>query len=241
MKVAVSGQSDKNELRAFNKSIKWAPQGVIYESDQRHADNLVEGLGLAPPDSSGASDSGAEEGEERGLCRHRRRRGQGFKQWCAAQCRLEDTPSGPCWATQRGPRSDAPQGRERMTSEDATCKAMAARRNFLGGDHRPDSRFVAKEATRSMATPGAVDMKTIVREAKYLKSVRSRIAQRSLIGRDDGVTHVFRLRLAEAEVYMAVCIITEVAGPMTREGLRRLLPDSAERVGKAQHIATAEV
>lgn len=48
IKVAVTSEKEPNELRVLNRSIKWAKEGIRYESDHRHADKLVEELELRP-------------------------------------------------------------------------------------------------------------------------------------------------------------------------------------------------
>lgn len=41
-------QEDENELRMLNRSIKWMPDSIIYASDHRHADRLIDEAGLMP-------------------------------------------------------------------------------------------------------------------------------------------------------------------------------------------------
>lgn len=48
IKTAFTGPGGHNLLRVLSRSIMWADEGVIYESDHRHADRLIEELGLTP-------------------------------------------------------------------------------------------------------------------------------------------------------------------------------------------------
>lgn len=46
IEVAMTGPDASEVLRGLTRIITWTTEGVIYESDHRHADRLVEELGL---------------------------------------------------------------------------------------------------------------------------------------------------------------------------------------------------
>lgn len=49
VKVAASGQNDRNELRVFNLGIQWTRLGIVfYDCDHRHVVKLTDEVGLMP-------------------------------------------------------------------------------------------------------------------------------------------------------------------------------------------------
>lgn len=53
VKVAVTGKNDWNELRVRFRSIKWAPQGILYESGHRHMGKLIGEVGRMQRQTTG--------------------------------------------------------------------------------------------------------------------------------------------------------------------------------------------
>ena len=203
IKVAVSGPRSMQTLRVLNRSITWSQEGIVYESDHRHADRLIEELNLdkkqvvATPviresrkavkkeaESEGAVSPGTskDSGASAGRTGANAEFGDGSRQERAHP----KTSAGRTGASRGGvgssdgsprPPNGAEGDRGAPLGEEATrYRAMVARCNFLGCD-RPDIQYAAKEASRWMSSPCRGDMERIARIGKYLNGGFRRVVQ----------------------------------------------------------------
>jgi len=61
-----SGPKDDKEIRILNRVVRWTPEGLTYEADQRHAEIIVEELGLQASNAVKTPGVKDRAGEERG-------------------------------------------------------------------------------------------------------------------------------------------------------------------------------
>lgn len=48
VRIAITGRSNRNQLRMLSRNIRWKQDGILYDSDRRHAGRLVDEVGLMP-------------------------------------------------------------------------------------------------------------------------------------------------------------------------------------------------
>ena len=60
-----AGPKHEKSIRVLNRVLSWAPEGIQYEADKRHADIVAEELGLGQ--AKGVSTPGSKEGVDKAL------------------------------------------------------------------------------------------------------------------------------------------------------------------------------
>ena len=158
-------RGQKTEIRVLNRVLTWNPWGIGYEADPRHAEIVVQQLGLdhgKAVTTPGSKDENAKVYEENG------------------DDLVTLDPQG-LYATSEAKKrekecEDAAAGAE-LRGENATLyRAICARLNYLAQD-RPDIRYACKEASRWMSCPRTGHWLILKRIARYLKG-SPRLVQR---------------------------------------------------------------
>ena len=146
------GPEEQKELRVLGRIISYTEDGLRYEADPRHAEAVVEKLGLK--DSNPAPTPAAKE-----ACR----RGYGGV--------LRTIRDGTATSEEKAEWQKAAQEEENpeeLAAPDVKLyQSMSARLNYLAMD-RADVMFSVKELMRKMAKPTEGDLSKLKRVARYL-------------------------------------------------------------------------
>ncbi len=156
------GRGCSQQIRVLNRVICWTADGITYEADQRHAEIVIEELGLTgaktvatpgtredaaragPPTTTKVTgSSGSADGPSR----------TDVSSGDYGYLRFEDVPLEP---------------QELLAPSDASrYKGLAARLNYLAQD-RPDVQYAVKEVARRMSKPTTGDWGLLKRLGRYL-------------------------------------------------------------------------
>ena len=147
-----TGPKDAKELRVLGRIITVTEGGVLYEPDQRHAEAVIEALGLssssscATPSVKPAAPSGS-----------------------AASIRELRLGVGRSVNAEPSQREEAIQSRREVVDEVKAKEylSLAAKLNYLAMD-RCDLQYAAKELLRKASKPEEVDWENLKRVARYL-------------------------------------------------------------------------
>ena len=151
----------EDEVRVLNRTLRWTEAGITYEPDQRHAELIVEELGLTREDQEEELAGQQDVSKEGTQGVHRARGGS----------RKRSNPVGtPAVAESREAMELREASKEMERNEATRYRGLAARLNYLSLD-RPDLQFAAKLATRHMAAPREVDWAILKRAGRYLMGV----------------------------------------------------------------------
>ena len=131
------------EAKVLNRIVRLTPEGYEYEADQRHADMIVEQLGLK------GSRGVVSPGEATEVDTRTDKRGGDSVSVSSATGVGKGTP-------------------ESLSHENtALFRSVAARANYLSQD-RPDISYAVKEVCRHMAGPTELSLKALKRLGRYL-------------------------------------------------------------------------
>ena len=173
MKTEKLGPGDgcKREVRILNRVLTWTQDGITYEADQRHAELIVDGMGVSKPVTTPGSREDAQSAgppnvDQENWAKHSTlvaRDVKGVKVHAvedqyelvgASTVVVEDDGTGE-------------QGLELGPEEAKQFRALAARANYLSQD-RPDIQYPVKEIARRMSRPTERDWRLLKRLARYL-------------------------------------------------------------------------
>ncbi len=176
MKTEVLGpkQHHQRQVRILNRVVSWSEEGLQYEADQRHAEIMVEQLGLEkakPLATPGTREDAGRAGpltvdvksrtiteydhvNDRFINFIERDGGEGDQ-----RMEIEEA----VWPEKDGRAGDALLA----PAEAKLFRGLAARLNYLSAD-RPDLQYAAKEVARRMARPTQQDWQLLKRVGRYL-------------------------------------------------------------------------
>lgn len=181
VKVSVTGQHGCNHLGVFDRGIKRAPHGVVYETDLRRADKLIGEAGLTTRHTL-LTPAVLDSKKERTKVKPRTPMGTRPRPVLGNLVRIRRTNpragDGQRSVGRGGAPRDATETRCRANLP-TKFRAMVARCSLLGSD-RWDLQSSAKEAQRSIATPHVGDRERVVRIAQYLNGEYHRRVQQTL-------------------------------------------------------------
>ena len=186
-----AGKGHNQQLRILNRVISWSDEGIQYEADQRHAEIIIQELGLS--DARPLATPGTREDAGRAgpptltttttatattAYNHEAKRDVTTISSTAADDSIEanwerhgeEVDSAAKRYEQKGKRyeqkvdsSEALLG----STEARMFRGLAARLNYLAQD-RPDLQYSAKEISRRMARPSQRDWALLKRAGRYL-------------------------------------------------------------------------
>jgi hypothetical protein len=149
----------KQEIRILNRVLSWNAWGIGYEADPRHAEIVIENLGLQ--DAKSVTTPGSRDD----VARAQRENGESYTQ-------LPEAIDGSMIP------EEVEEGKLLEGSEATRYRALCARLNYLAQD-RPDIRYPSKEASKWMAKPAEGHWHLLKRIGRYLKGT-PRLVQRFL-------------------------------------------------------------
>ena len=166
------GPARKQQVRILNRVLTWKEDGIDYEADQRHAEIIIEELGLKdakPLATPGTRDDAARAGPPNTstiahTVTYYDKALQQYRDVTTTSEETQATGTADDFAAEEGP-CDAEELLE--ATEARTFRALAARLNYLAQD-RPDLQYAAKEVSRRMARPSHGDWKLLKRVGRYL-------------------------------------------------------------------------
>ena len=148
------GARHAKQMRVLNRILSWSDEGITYEADQRHAELLVEAMGVTRPVSTpGSREDAAKAGPPSASSKSALKK-QGRSD--NSMILFEDGPA------------DDNENEELLGPADASqYRANAARANYLVQD-RADVQYAVKEIARRMSRPRMQDWGLLKRLARYL-------------------------------------------------------------------------
>ena len=169
------GEAHKREVRVLNRIIRWGPDGVEHEPDQRHAEQVVETMNMQKAKSvttPGSRDDAAKAHKENESCDHTDSQQMVTSSVDCAGLETVTSSVNPVQSGSVIPLADEPRDESKdLRGEEATkYRAVSARLNYLCQD-RLDIAYACKEASRTMSRPQEGDWNLLKRVSRYLKGV----------------------------------------------------------------------
>ena len=161
MKTEVFGPDpgQKRQARILNRIITWEDDGMHYEADQRHAEIIIDELGL-----KGAKSLATPGTREDAAKASPPASGKATK----IDTTYDELLDRYTHSTHSYDENGNDQEDEALGAQDAKAfRGLAARLNYLGQD-RPDLQFAAKEVSRRMARPSSKDWALLKHVGRYL-------------------------------------------------------------------------
>jgi len=155
------------EVRVLNRVLRWEPDGIQYEPDQRHAEQVLETLEMV--DCKGVTTPGSRDDVARASRANEVEYEQQTATTSAEQVgpHLTATTSG----TDLHSLGNSSSDQSALPPSEATkYRGVSARLNYLCQD-RVDISYACKEAARKMSSPKTGDWHLLRRIARYLRAV----------------------------------------------------------------------
>ena len=148
------GARHAKQMRVLNRILSWTSDGITYEADQRHAELLVEAMGVTRPVSTpGSREDAAKAGPPSASSK--------------TALKKQERSNTSVLVFEDGPAEDEGTDELLGPAEASQYRANAARANYLAQD-RADVQYAVKEIARRMSRPRTQDWGLLKRLARYL-------------------------------------------------------------------------
>ena len=166
------GSQHMSQVRILNRVLTWSQEGILYEADQRHAELIVDELGV----TKAVATPGTREDAGRAGAPNRNAKSNVNRQAVEVSevngyevYKLKDhiTANEDAWNVEDAKNVPEKDQELLQGTEARQYRALAARANYLAQD-RPDIQYAVKEIARRMSSPNRGDWGLLKRLARYL-------------------------------------------------------------------------